>query len=381
MNAATTQMSRYLGHSVWQEFKKTKGHDKLDYSASEMNRELLELATQEGDSEEWHRKFKIMSKLLAGKMVNQENPDKNNEQYTNQSISELQGAARKNKLITAVRTKLTAFSGPLSSRAKDSLSSLDAKWYDLSDDTKQGAIDTLGVISSNIEVFGNAGEDPIGAIRGAIDMVASITINFEPKGQLASVAQGFVSAVLGLFGKGPKPKPLGQVVREQIDEALEQYREKELVRRKDGTTERVQRILQQHNIKCCIKPDKTLRQILSKPKDPVEYEKQSGVVYRIPCGECSTQYIGETGRALRTRRKEHEAAVRLGKTSSSALVEHASKTGHAINWKETSILCKESRWSQRRWSEAIEIAKKKNVLFNRDKGRMIPQNYLCVIRS
>ncbi|KXJ07567.1 hypothetical protein AC249_AIPGENE22404 [Exaiptasia diaphana] len=51
-----------------------------------------------------------------------------------------------------------------------------------------------------------------------------------------------------------------------------------------GTTERVQRILQQHNIKCCIKPDKTLRQILSKPKDPVEYEKQSGVVYRIPCG-------------------------------------------------------------------------------------------------
>ncbi|KXJ06832.1 hypothetical protein AC249_AIPGENE4621 [Exaiptasia diaphana] len=127
--------------------------------------------------------------------------------------------------------------------------------------------------------------------------------------------------------------------------------------------------------------DKTLRQILSKPKDPVEYEKQSGVIYRISCSECSTQYIGETGSALRTRRKEHEAAVRLGKTSSSALAEHASKTGHAINWKETSILCKESRWSQRRWSEAIEIAMKKNVLFNRDKGRMIPQNYLCVIRS
>ncbi|XP_020907486.1 stimulator of interferon genes protein-like [Exaiptasia diaphana] len=107
----------------------------------------------------------------------------------------------------------------------------------------------------------------------------------------------------------------------------------------------------------------SLRQIPSRPKDPVEFEKQSGVVYRIPCGECSTQYIGETGRALRTRRKEHEAAVRLGKTSSSALAEHASKTGHPIDWKETSILCKESRWSQRRWSEAIEIAKQKSVLF------------------
>ncbi|KXJ24477.1 Toxin CrTX-A [Exaiptasia diaphana] len=218
------------------EFKKSNGkaHDQLGDSESDLDRRLLELAAQEENTEEWRRKFKKMSKELAKKTANQDTPDKNDEQYNNQSLREQLDSAPKDKLITAVRTKLTAFSGPLSSRAKSSLSSLDTKWYSLSDDSKQGALDTLGVISSNIEVFGNAGEDPVGAIRGAIDIVASISSNFGPKGQLASTALGFVSALLGLFGKGPKPKPLGQVVREQIDEALAQYREEELVRKKDG---------------------------------------------------------------------------------------------------------------------------------------------------
>ncbi|XP_028518948.1 uncharacterized protein LOC114576464 [Exaiptasia diaphana] len=218
------------------ELKKSKGHDQLlGDSESELNRKLLELAAQEEDTEEWRRKFKKMSQELAKKKANQDIPDKNDEQYNNQSITELQDAAsNKDQLIKAVRTKLTAFSGPLSSPAKNSLTSLDKKWYSLSDDSKKGALDTLGVISSNIEVFGNAGEDPVGAIRGAIDIVASISSNFGPKGQLASVALGFVSAILGLFGKGPKPKPLSEVVREQIDEALAQYREEDLIRKKNG---------------------------------------------------------------------------------------------------------------------------------------------------
>ncbi|KXJ13427.1 Toxin CrTX-A [Exaiptasia diaphana] len=164
-----------------------------------------------------------------------ETPDKNDEQYNNQSIIELQDAAPKDKLITAVRTKLSAFKDPsLASRAKESLSSLDKKWYDFSDANKQRALNNFSVISSNIKAYGNAGEDPVGAIRGAIDIVASLSSNFGPKGQLASVAMGFVSALLGLFGKGPKPKPLGEIVREQINEALEEYHDEELTRKADG---------------------------------------------------------------------------------------------------------------------------------------------------
>ncbi|KAK3717112.1 hypothetical protein QZH41_016143 [Actinostola sp. cb2023] len=68
-----------------------------------------------------------------------------------------------------------------------------------------------------------------------------------------------------------------------------------------GTTERIKRVLESHRIEVCVKPLTTLRQILSKPKDPLPKEKKTGVIYSIPCGECETFYFGETGRSLATR--------------------------------------------------------------------------------
>ncbi|KAK3705563.1 hypothetical protein QZH41_000252 [Actinostola sp. cb2023] len=65
-----------------------------------------------------------------------------------------------------------------------------------------------------------------------------------------------------------------------------------------GTTERIKRVLESHRIEVCVKPLTTLRQILSKPKDPLPKEKKTGVIYSIPCGECETFYIGETGRSF-----------------------------------------------------------------------------------
>jgi len=99
-----------------------------------------------------------------------------------------------------------------------------------------------------------------------------------------------------------------------------------------GTTERIKRVLESYNIKTAIKPLTTLRQLLSKPKDEVPLEKKTGVVYEIPCGNCEAVYIGETGRALKTRQKEHMANVRLGKTDSSAISEHANTNNHDISW-------------------------------------------------
>ena len=108
-----------------------------------------------------------------------------------------------------------------------------------------------------------------------------------------------------------------------------------------GVSERVQRILQQHNIKTTLKPVKSLRQILSRPKDTIPISKRTGVVYNIPCKDCDISYIGETGRALKTRTKEHEASVRLRKTESSALSEHANYNDHDIAWDDVTILATE----------------------------------------
>ena len=49
----------------------------------------------------------------------------------------------------------------------------------------------------------------------------------------------------------------------------------------------------------------TLRSHLVRPKDALELTKQNGFVCKIPC-ECSKVYIGETGRSMRERIKEHD---------------------------------------------------------------------------
>lgn len=92
-----------------------------------------------------------------------------------------------------------------------------------------------------------------------------------------------------------------------------------------NVTERIQRILQSHDVVSSVKPFQTLKQQLSHPKDMLPKEKRVGVVYEIPCGNCDVKYIGETGRSMLTRQKEHMASVRLGKTENSALAEHANK--------------------------------------------------------
>ena len=41
----------------------------------------------------------------------------------------------------------------------------------------------------------------------------------------------------------------------------------------------------------------------------MEFEK-SGLAYKIPCRDCDAVYIGETGRSLKTRKREHFNAVK-----------------------------------------------------------------------
>ena len=48
----------------------------------------------------------------------------------------------------------------------------------------------------------------------------------------------------------------------------------------------------------------TLRNLLTRAKDPLPINKQSNVVYEVPC-TCGKVYIGETKRRLETRMKEY----------------------------------------------------------------------------
>ena len=53
------------------------------------------------------------------------------------------------------------------------------------------------------------------------------------------------------------------------------------------------------------KPSTTLKSILSKPKDKLKFEEQNNVVYKIPCTDCDSCYIGETSKQVICRVEEH----------------------------------------------------------------------------
>ena len=76
-----------------------------------------------------------------------------------------------------------------------------------------------------------------------------------------------------------------------------------------STTEAIQWVLKQHNIITAVRPNTTLRKLLVSPKDKVPRDKQCGVVYGVPCHNCSKTYVGETGRQLGTRIEEHRKEV------------------------------------------------------------------------
>ena len=67
-----------------------------------------------------------------------------------------------------------------------------------------------------------------------------------------------------------------------------------------GLSEQLRRCLQQQGASAVFKSETTLRSQYA-----VDPAKQDGVVYRIPC-ECGKVYIGETGRPMQDRIKEHD---------------------------------------------------------------------------
>ena len=96
-----------------------------------------------------------------------------------------------------------------------------------------------------------------------------------------------------------------------------------------GLSEEIRRILNGYNIRTVFRTINTLGRILTRVKDPTPPEERPGVIYKIKC-ICGDFYVGETGRNLTTRVKEHKAACRLAAFDRSSVAEHAWQEGHEI---------------------------------------------------
>ena len=148
----------------------------------------------------------------------------------------------------------------------------------------------------------------------------------------------------------------------------------------ERVSQTLRRCLEQHGIRTVFKSDTTLRNHLVRPKDPVPPGRRDGVVYRIPCGECDAVYIGETGRPVQERMKEHERDVRLARCQTSAVAEHANATGHGPSWNDVKFIDRDPHWHTRRVKEAIQIRLHPNNI-NRDNGIEIPEAWMPTIRK
>ena len=105
-----------------------------------------------------------------------------------------------------------------------------------------------------------------------------------------------------------------------------------------GTIDRIGRILNKYNIRTIFKPSKKIGQILRNPKDQ-RLSLSSAGVYKILCS-CGQVYIGEIGRMVNLRIKEHQCDVRLKHVMQSALSEHNIETGHQILFDKTITIAK-----------------------------------------
>ena len=148
-----------------------------------------------------------------------------------------------------------------------------------------------------------------------------------------------------------------------------------------GVSEDIRRTCRKFNIKVIFKSGRTLRSMLTKVKDALPPEKQSRVVYRIPCS-CGKVYIGETIRRLETRTKEHQDACRKGMTEKSAIAEHAWENHHPINWEETSVVDRARRHGELMLKEALHIQMTPaGDRFNRDGGVELPGCWIATLKT
>ena len=145
-----------------------------------------------------------------------------------------------------------------------------------------------------------------------------------------------------------------------------------------GLSDPVARVLRPLGINVAHRAEPWKWRVCRNIKDQLQANKQKGVVYMIECEDCSSVYVGETGRTLADRCAEHQRHTRLGAADKSAVAEHALALEHNIDWKSAKVLDTAAGLVQRRVKESLHIQRmaKTRPLMNKDKGLKVEQVWL-----
>ncbi|VDL93907.1 unnamed protein product [Schistocephalus solidus] len=105
----------------------------------------------------------------------------------------------------------------------------------------------------------------------------------------------------------------------------------------ENVSEAVACLLQPLGIGVAHKPEATLGRLVMRPKAPLPRGEMANVVYRVQCGSCEANYVGETGKRLQTRMSQHARAVRR-MDQLSLVAEHCVASGHIFSLQNAEIL-------------------------------------------
>ncbi|KAL9961750.1 hypothetical protein ACROYT_G030757 [Oculina patagonica] len=108
------------------------------------------------------------------------------------------------------------------------------------------------------------------------------------------------------------------------------------------------------------KPLNTLRTRFPRPKDKLTTFQSRCVVYRVNFLDCSFTYYGETDRALATRIKEHQRAVRVC-DKNSKIAQHAKTFGHDMDFNYAAVMDKSGDYHKRLFLEAWDSQRDQNA--------------------
>jgi predicted GIY-YIG superfamily endonuclease len=122
-----------------------------------------------------------------------------------------------------------------------------------------------------------------------------------------------------------------------------------------GVSEKMKRIAERYNIRTVFQTKHTLRSMLVKTTPKRELQRMTHCVYNIPC-ECGRNYIGETGRPLSVRLREHKHILKEGLLDRSRLAQHAYDEDHKVDWEGAGILDFERNSYIRKYKEAAHMS-------------------------
>ena len=130
-----------------------------------------------------------------------------------------------------------------------------------------------------------------------------------------------------------------------------------------GLGESIKKICRKYGIQTHFKGNRTINNILVKPKDKDPLDRQSGAIYWYQCGKLryNEEYIGETSRTFGERHKEHLKEP-------SPIYGHSSQSGHGTNPDNFTIIGREDHGLARTIKDSIYI-RVNNPTLSRNGGK------------